>query len=191
MSKLILASSSPRRKKILKFLGIPFKSVAPRGVVEKKRIGESARQLVGRLALEKALSIHRSHHDQWVLGADTLVAQKGIIYGKPRSPKEALRNLRRFSGAEHQVLTGMALVAPGGEVWKGVGKSQVYFRKLQRNQMSHYARTSETYDKAGGYDIQGSARGWIRKLEGDYFNVMGLPAALLLKALAETGFFKK
>ncbi len=190
MRKLILASTSPRRKKILKFIGIPFKSAAPRGVIEKKRSGETPRQLVARLALEKALSIHRSYKNQWVLGADTLVVQKGMVYGKPRNPREALRNLRRFSGAGHQVLTGMALAAPGGKVWMGVGKSAVYFRELERNELAHYVRTPEPYDKAGGYDIRGSARHWIHKLEGDYFNVMGLPAALLLKALTSTGFFK-
>ncbi len=191
MRKLILASTSPRRKKILKFLDVSFKSTAPRGVTENMRIGEAPRRLVARLALEKALSVHRFHKNQWVLGADTLVVHQERIYGKPGNAREALRNLRRFSGAGHQVLTGMALIPPGGKVWIGVGKSVVYFRKLGRNELADYVRTSEPYDKAGGYDIRGSASRWIRGLEGDYFNVMGLPAAMLLKALTETGFFKK
>jgi septum formation protein len=188
--KLILASTSPRRKNILKFIGIAHKPMAPRGVVEKRRNGEPPRRLVERLALEKALSIHRLHPDQWVLGADTLVIQKGLIYGKPRDSKEALRVLSCLSGKKHQVLTGVALIRPGGKIWKGVDQSTVHFRVIGRPELETYVKTSLPYDKAGGYDIRGWGRRWVSNLEGDYFNVMGLPANLLLKALAATGFFE-
>jgi septum formation protein len=188
--KLILASTSPRRKNILKFLGIPHKAVPPKGVVEKRRNGESPRRLVGRLALEKALSIHRLRPDQWVLGADTLVVQKGLVYGKPRDLREASRVLSRLNGKRHQVLTGIALIRPGGKIWKGVDQSTVHFQLIGRRELENYVKTSLPYDKAGGYDIRGWGRRWVSKLEGDYFNVMGLPANLLLKALAATGFFE-
>jgi septum formation protein len=187
MSQLILASTSPRRKKILGFLGLSFKAMAPRGVEEKQKRGEVPERLVRRLALEKARSIHRAYPKRWVLGADTLVVQRGIIYGKPQNREEALRTLENLSGNPHEVLTGFALLGPGGKVFKGMGKSRVFFKPIQKTDLQKYVSSSEPYDKAGGYDIRGTALGWIERLEGDYFNVMGLPVPELLQALARAG----
>ncbi|MGH7739241.1 MAG: Maf family protein [bacterium] len=189
--RLILASSSPRRKKILSFLGISFRVVAPRGVVEERKPRESPRKLVQRLALEKATSLRRFYPNTWILGADTLVVQRGRVYGKPRGIKEAERTLSLLSGKSHQVLTGLALWGPNGQVWTGVGRSRIHFRQLTQAELKKYISTREPYDKAGGYDIRGTAGGWIRELEGDYFNVMGLPVNLLLTALDTLGFRQK
>ena len=191
MGPLILASTSPRRQKILRFLGLRFQTMAPRGVSEKPKAGEPPRRLVQRLALEKAGSIHRVFPRRWVLGADTLVVQRGRIYGKPRDRAEALRTLGNLSGDRHEVLTGFALLGPGGQVYKGVGKSRVFFKPIPKRELQQYASGPEPYDKAGGYDIRGTAGGWIEKWEGDYFNVMGLPAPGLLGALARAGLLSK
>lgn len=183
MPRLILASGSPRRKKILSFLGLSFRAVRPRGVVEKGKSGESPQKLVRRLALAKASSLRRLYPQAWILGADTLVVQGDRVYGKPRDIKEAARTLSRLSGKSHQVFTGLAVWGSNGKVWTGVGKSRIHFRQLTRAELKRYVSTEEPYDKAGGYDIRGTAGSWIRKLEGDYFNVMGLPVNLLLTAL--------
>ncbi|HET9869989.1 MAG TPA: nucleoside triphosphate pyrophosphatase [bacterium] len=188
MPRLVLASTSPRRRRILAFLGIPFQAAAPLGVIEERRRGESPRALAVRLALEKALSLRARYPERWILGADTLVVLGDRVFGKPKGPAQLRRTLSLLSGRRHQVLTGMVLLSPKGGRYVGVGESRVTFRALDQGEMTAYARTREPYDKAGGYAIQGTAAGWVRRLEGDYFNVMGLPANLLLETLAASGW---
>ena len=186
---LLLASRSPRRKTILVFLEIPFQVVVPSGVSEEPRARETPSHLVRRLAVEKALAVSRLYPERWVLGADTVVVLGGKIHGKPESRAEALALLRKLAGRSHLVLTGAALAGPGRKTISTVGQARVYFKKISESRMARYVGTREPYDKAGGYDIRGSARFWVRRLEGDYFTVMGLPVPWLMEALGKT-FFK-
>lgn len=174
--RLVLASQSPRRKAILRFAGIPFKTIKPSGVVERRRPGEGPSELVQRLAVEKAMAVAKIQPQAWVLGADTVVACQGRIFGKPRSQGQAQAMLRRLLGKSHTVWTGAALVGKGGRVIRRhVEKTKVFFKRLDGQKLEAYLNTKEPYDKAGAYAIQGTARTWIEKWEGDYFNVMGLP----------------
>lgn len=181
-SILLLASRSPRRKAILRFAGLRFRVVKPLGVREVPKPGESPSRLVRRLALEKALSVSRKNPGAWVLGADTIVARHNRILGKPKDPSQARGMLRRLQGGAHVVWTGVALVGRGGKkAWSSAERTKVFFRKLSDSEIDLYVRTKEPYDKAGAYAIQGTARHWVRRWEGDYFNVMGLPLQWVLR----------
>ena len=173
---LILASHSPRRKKILKFLSIPFRVVKPQGVDESAFPGEKAPQLVKRLALSKALSVSKRYPHLPVIAADTVVVQKNTIYGKPKNQQEAFKIIMSLQGEKQEVWTGTALVWNKHGILESYSeKTTIIFKKLSRSEIEKYVKTNEPYDKAGAYDIQGSASKWIEKWEGDYFNVMGLP----------------
>src|SRR5665213_554333 len=172
---LILASQSPRRKKILEFLSIPFRVVKPQGVDETPFSAESAPELVKRLALNKANAVSKRYPHFPVLAADTVVVQRNKIYGKPKDRQEAFQMVTSLQGTKHEVWTGTALV------WKKRGivenhseKTTMVFKTLSPEFIKKYVETREPYDKAGAYDIQGKAADWIKKWEGDYFNVMGL-----------------
>jgi septum formation protein len=182
---VLLASQSPRRKKILSFLSVPFEVVKPQGVDETPFKNESERQLVRRLALLKAESISRLRPNMPVLAADTIVFKNGHVFGKPQNSVEAKEMLMALSGKKHEVWTGTALV------WKkqkisisSIEVTKVYFRKLKKAEIDVYLNTQEPYDKAGAYDIQGTASGWIKKWEGDYFNVMGLPIQWVVRQIS-------
>ena len=182
MNRLILASQSPRRRKILQFAGIPFKAVEPTGVEEKRLAGESPAAMARRLAVQKASFVARKFPHDWVLGADTVVELKRRPFGKPAHPGEALKMIRQLQGKAHRVCTGVALVGEGGRrILSHVESTKVLFRKLSKEEMAAYVRTKEPYDKAGAYAIQGTARSWIRRWEGDYFNVMGLPLSWVIE----------
>ncbi len=184
MESILLASRSPRRRRILSFVGIPFKVVKPLNVVEKRKSGERPRHLVCRLAFEKALEVSKRFPKAWVLGADTMVVCGKDIFGKPRNRREAGKMLRHLQGRSHTVWTGTALVGKGGRWSKSyVEKTKVFFRKLKTIELKNYLNSKEPYDKAGAYDIQGTARAWVHKWEGDYFNVMGLPLQWIVREI--------
>jgi septum formation protein len=143
--------------------------------------GEPARSLVARLALEKALSVSKKFSSQWIVGADTVVAYKGQIFGKPRNREEAWRMLMALRGNSHWVLTGVALVREGRRPHKThVEKTKVTFKNFPMKSLGDYIQSQEPFDKAGGYDIQGRARFWVQEWKGDFFNIMGLPAQWLV-----------
>jgi septum formation protein len=185
-NRILLASRSPRRKKILEFLGIPFKVVLPVGVSEKQKLNESAMKLVRRLAIEKALRVARKYPRMDVLAADTVVVCAKKIYGKPRNRQEALKMLMKLQGNTHFVWTGAAWARKGGaQLFSHVEKTKVIFNKIDADELKVYLDSSEPYDKAGGYDIQGTVCRWIKGWEGDYFNVMGLPVQWVLRKVGE------
>ena len=176
MKSILLASRSPRRLQILRAAGLPCRAVPPRGVEEKALPGESPARLVGRLALLKALSLARRYPRNAVLGADTVVALQGRIFGKPGDASEALAMLQRLQGKTHEVWTGAAWVEKGGRVVRRhTERTRVRFKALAPRVLRAYVRTSEPYDKAGAYAIQGTAGNWVRRWEGDFLNVRGLP----------------
>lgn len=178
---LLLASQSPRRKAILRFAGVPFKVFKPKGVLEVPAPHESAMAYASRLALEKALAVAWRQPRSWVLGADTIVSLQGKIIEKPKDQADAKKILMRLRGRIHEVMTGVALVAPGNrKIFRHLEKTKVHFGVFQAGEIRDYLKTKEPYDKAGAYDIRGTAKKWIEGWDGDYFNILGLPAGWVL-----------
>ena len=187
--KLILASASPRRAQILHDAGISF-SVMSAAVDETAYPGETPQQLVQRLADAKAeLVAARAVGPAILIAADTVVVLDGQILGKPRSTDEARRMLQLFSGRTHSVVTGVSLIRlPEMDRRQFIETTLVQFAPLSRDEISRYLATEEPYDKAGAYAIQGRAGRYIPRIEGDYFNVVGLPLARVTQALADLGW---
>jgi septum formation protein len=173
---VVLASRSPRRREILERAGIPF-VVRTADVPEDPRTSETPSDYVRRLAREKALAVGRKP-GEIVLGADTTVVVGGEILGKPEDDRDAARMLRLLSGREHDVLTGITLAHDGGLV-DDEACTKVRFIDLTPEDIAAYIATGEPHDKAGAYAIQGFASKFIDRIEGDYFNVVGLPVALV------------
>ncbi len=170
---LILASASPRRQEILHNAAIPFET-RPAEVDESHRRGESARDYVLRLAEAKARAV--AQPGETVLGADTVVVVEGRILGKPADPDEAKLMLRLLSGRRHDVLTGVC-VLHAGECRTFVELTAVTFSSLSNQEVEAYVDSGEPLDKAGAYGIQGLASKFVERIEGCYFNVVGLPIA--------------
>jgi septum formation protein len=187
--KLILASASPRRAEILREAAIPF-TVLTSAVDETPFPGESPQDHVQRLASAKAeLVAARAVGPAIIIAADTVVAFDGRILGKPRSSDEARHMLEKLSGHTHSVITGVALIRlPDAERRIFVESTLVHFIRLSEEEMNRYLATDEPYDKAGAYAIQGRAGRYIPRIEGCYFNVVGLPLARLQHSLNELGW---
>lgn len=176
--KLYLASSSPRRRELLRNAGVDF-DVRPSTVIEAVRAGETPEEFARRAAREKALDVAALvPAGSLVLGADTVVVMGDEILGKPADAEDAARMLRRLSGATHRVITGVCLVrAPAGIEAEEHETTLVTFRPLDEKEIEDYLATGEPFDKAGAYGIQGFASNFVARIEGDYFNVVGLPVA--------------
>lgn len=190
MSQLILASASPRRAELLRQLGLTF-TVMVSGIAEEK-IAEpvSAERLVGQLALQKGHSVAARVAKGIVIAADTIVELNGQLLGKPATKQQAKEMLKALSGNVHYVFTGLAVIKmPQKLILTDVVKTAVYMRRLTEQEIDWYIDSGEPFDKAGGYGIQGKAAVFIEKLEGCYFNVVGLPLAALWKLLVKAGFF--
>ncbi|HZG53426.1 MAG TPA: Maf family protein [Pyrinomonadaceae bacterium] len=187
LEHLVLASSSPRRAEILRAVGWPFE-VSAANVDETARDGEEVIEYVERLACEKAEAVAEGRASGLVLGADTVVAVGGRMLGKPVDTEDARRMLRLLSGRWHEVLTGVALVrAETGDVLVAHELTRVRFAPLTDEEIDWYAATGEPADKAGAYAVQGRAALFIEEIEGDYWNVVGLPVRLVYKLARESG----
>ena len=173
---LVLASNSSRRKEILTAAGIPY-VVRPSDIAEERGPGEPPRDYVSRLAEEKAFAIPIAP-GELVLGADTTVVIDDQILEKPRDYSDALRMLRLLSGREHQVITGICLRTTVAKI-TDVAATRVRFVKLTEHELAGYVASGEPMDKAGAYAIQGLASKFIDRIEGCYFNVVGLPISLV------------
>ena len=190
--KLILASSSPRRAEILRNAGIAFEIRTTR-IDETSLPGEPAQAMVARLAETKARAaaaqIEAGLPECIIVGADTTVEMDGEILGKPRDSAHAREMLAKLSGRTHQVLTGLFLLRlPGGATQTAVENSAVTFAPLGEKEIDAYVSTGEPLGKAGAYAIQGLAGRYISRIEGCYFNVVGLPLARLYALLRELGW---
>ena len=190
--KLILASASPRRAEILRNAGIRFE-VRPTDLDESRFADEIPGDYVRRLALAKALtaaSKYRGPVDEaLILGADTVVVVDADVLGKPASKDDARSMLRRLSGRVHEVHTGLALLRSTGADQRVVEEiTQVHFAPLTEQEIEEYIATGEPFDKAGAYAIQGIGGRYVTRIEGCYFNVMGLPLARLWSLLRESGW---
>jgi septum formation protein len=182
---LVLASQSPRRRELLTLAGFAFE-VRPANIAEVPSPAETPAQYVLRLAREKAAAVESAPGD-FILAADTTVATDAHMLEKPHSPADAARMLRLLSGQTHQVLTGVCLRNDGRE-WFGVEMTQVRFLPLTEAEVQVYAHSGEPMDKAGGYAIQGLASKFIDRIEGCYFNVVGLPISLVYRFLKQAGY---
>jgi len=190
--KIILASSSPRRAEILREAGIAFE-IRSADIDERALPGESAQAMVTRLAEAKARTvaseIDHSMRDGIVVGADTTVELGGEILGKPRDPAHAREMLAKLSGRTHHVLTGIFLLRLSGNTTRtAVEKSAVTFAQLSEEEIAAYVASGEPLGKAGAYAIQGLAGRYIPRIEGCYFNIVGLPLARLYAFLRELGW---
>jgi septum formation protein len=183
--RLVLGSASPRRRELLERLGLAV-DVRPAQVDETPRPGESPEGLVERLAVAKARAVARP--GELALGADTVVVLDREILGKPAGATEAAGMLRRLSGRDHQVLTGVAIVGADGEVWSVVESSTVRFATLSEREISWYLHSGEPFDKAGGYAVQGLAALFVEGVEGNFSNVVGLPLPATYRLLRQAGF---
>jgi nucleoside triphosphate pyrophosphatase len=173
---LLLASTSPRRREILEQLRVPFDAVPPRF--------EEAEDDPVAHALGKARSVLAGADGRPVLGCDTEVVLAGRVYGKPAGPEEAEEMLESLAGRTHDVVSGLALLTPA---WEEVHRetTRVSFRELTPRDIASYVASREWEGRAGGYAIQGRGAALVERIEGDYLNVVGLPAALLVRLLAE------
>jgi septum formation protein len=183
---LVLASRSPRRAQILELLGIEFE-VHPSSVEERPLPGESPRTYAERLARDKAQEVMRHRPGRYVLAGDTIVVLDERILEKPDDDDDAVTMLLALSGRSHEVLTGMALGTPSGELHSLVAASTVWFRGVEVELARAYVRTGEPMDKAGAYGIQGRGAALVERVEGDFYTVMGLSVSGLVDLLAEGG----
>jgi septum formation protein len=185
--KIILASASPRRRALLKELCWDF--TAEEAKIKETRIAdEDPADMVLRLANLKADYIFSKNDSSWVIGADTVVVINNEILGKPNDKAEAINMIEKLQGREHTVMTGIVLISPKNIKLSHVEKTKVKFRQLTRNEIEAYVSCSESLDKAGSYAIQGHGMLLVEKIEGCYFNVVGLPIESLSKMFVELGW---
>jgi septum formation protein len=188
MKKLILASASPQRRKIMKILGLPF-IVCPSQAKETARITKGCAHLVKTNALLKALDVAQRLREGIVIGSDTVVySSKNRLVLKPKNLQEAKENLKELMAQPHWVYSGLAIVdAHSGRRELGYEKTKVFMTRLTDKEIDRYHKLVPPLDKAGGFDIEGKGAFFIGRIEGCYFNVVGLPLAKLVSMLKNFG----
>ena len=187
MKEIILASTSPRRRELLKLLGVQFFATAS-PFAEDMSLPLSPTELVKHLAQGKARAVADTYRKELVIGADTIVVLGKKILGKPHTPAAAKKMLMALSGKAHSVITGYCIIdcASGSKVVKAV-ETKLYFKKLSTAEIDNYVATGEPLDKAGAYAIQGLGAVFVKKIEGDFFSVVGLPLFSLVEDLKKFG----
>ena len=180
--KLILASGSPRRKELLTAAGWEFEAITA-GIDESLRPGEDPATYVQRLARSKAEAVAEKLDHGLVLGADTTVVVDNHILGQPEDDRDATRMLQLLNNKWHEVLTGVAVVRAGGESRVDYETTRVRFAEMSEQEIDWYVSTGEARGKAGAYGIQGAAGLFIKEIEGDYFNIVGLPIRLVYELI--------
>ncbi len=187
MREIILASASPRRKEILAATGLKF-TVCKSNYAEDLTISMEPRSLARLLSRKKAEDVVSKYTDAIVIAADTFIVYKDNLLGKPSGPDDARRMLKTLSGKTHSVITGFTVI--DSKTNKKVSRSietKVYFKKLTKDEINAYVRSGESLDKAGAYAIQGLGAVFIDRIEGDFFNVVGLPICALAESLKKFG----
>ena len=185
LSKLMLASRSPRRCELLQRIGIPFETDAP-DVNEECTL--PAPEAVAALSRRKAAACAAAHPCRFILAADTLVSFNGVSLGKPADEEDAARLLRMLSGQTHQVFTGVTVISPDGREFTETDCTDVTFSPLSEKEIRSYILSGEPMDKAGAYALQGMAAMWIEHLNGSDTSVIGLPLYIVRRLLALAGF---
>lgn len=183
MYSWILASASPRRKRILEDIGLSFEVAVP-DVDEATDVYMHPKKLAGHLAVKKCLFAAETHKTSVVIAADTVVSVKNNVLGKPKNKEDAAKMLKILSGKIHRVYTGIAVSYKGKTVFDVVCTA-VRFKDLSDEDINLYIESGEPYDKAGGYGIQGKGALLVKEIKGDYFNVVGLPVSKLHHLLYE------
>ncbi|MFQ5445156.1 MAG: Maf family protein [Nitrospinales bacterium] len=185
----ILASRSPRRIQFLKELGVKFQS-EPSPVEEVIQPDKTPEENALQVARDKALWAAEQHKGAFVLGADTLVSLNGDIIGKPVDHEDARRILKKLSGREHQVITGVAIINPNNELFEQAVTSKVKIKPLTDEEISRYIRSGEPMDKAGAYAIQGKGSSLVASYQGSYSNIVGLPIETVEDLLKQAGYVR-
>ncbi|MCP3944481.1 MAG: septum formation inhibitor Maf [Desulfobacteraceae bacterium] len=187
---MILASKSPRRKELLGQTGLCFKTLAA-DIDEKSFPLENPKDYVRSLSQIKADHIAKIYPDHWVIGADTIVVVDDLILGKPRTQDDAIHMLNTLNNRQHCVFTGFTICchAKKESITKSI-ETKVFFKQLSQSQIQWYAATDEPYDKAGGYGIQGIGAFLVRKINGSYSNVVGLPVCEVMETLLTLGIIQ-
>lgn len=185
--ELILASSSPRRRSLMKLMGIPFSVVTPEGVDE-TLVNKDIENEILDLAVRKAESVLKIKPWCTVIGADTIVYLDGEILGKPASKEEAFSYLKRLSGNTHSVITGVAIICKTSRI-AFFEKTLVTFRKIPEKSILKYIGTGIPMDKAGAYGIQDYGALFVKEIKGDFYNVMGFPIGRIWETLRNGGEF--
>ena len=187
MKKIILASGSPRRKELLEKIGLKF-DVEPADFIEDMPAGLSTHEIAKKLSLGKARKVSLHHLDAIIIGADTFGVLDGKILGKPHHAAQAKKMLGMLSGKSHLVITGITVMdSATGKTETSTVETIVHFRKLTGEEIDAYIATGEPLDKAGAYAIQGLGALLIDRIEGDYYNVIGLPLSTLAEILKDFG----
>ena len=188
-SPLVLASGSPRRKQLLRQIGIPFRTMTSR--IREDALSRDPLLNARLLAEAKAHAVIEKCEDSWILGADTIVVLHGAVLGKPADEGEAFSTLRQLSGKEHRVITGFCLVASESKKsYSDAVVTRVTFKALTKREILGYVATGEPFGKAGSYGIQGIGAFLVKGINGSYTNVVGLPLCALVNALLSTGALK-
>lgn len=184
---IVLASGSPRRKELLEMLDVKELRIIPAKGEEIPPEGAAPDELVMALASAKGREVaQRCEAGDVIIAADTIVWFDGKVFGKPHSREEAIGMLSALSGRAHEVYTGVSVIRDGREL-KRCDTSRVFFREIAAAEMERYVDTGEPMDKAGAYGAQGRGAVFVRRIEGDFFNVMGLPLCMLCEMLKELG----
>jgi septum formation protein len=184
---IILASESTRRVDILRTLGISF-AIVPPDIDETKRKEETPRQYVLRVSYEKAHKVGKHFPDRWVIGADTIVVQKGKVLGKPASDKEAFDMLKALQGKWHKVITGYCILNILQEaIYRDAVETRVFVKDLSDAEINGYIKTAEPLGKAGSYAVQGKGGYMVKEIKGSYTNVVGLPVCEIAEVLLSLG----
>jgi septum formation protein len=187
MKKIILASASPRRKELLEKIGLKF-AVESSDFKEQITTSLEPQELVMKNSLAKARAVANKHRKALVIAADTIGVFRGKILGKPRAAAGARKMLQALSGKSHLVITGVTIIdTESGKVFSKSVTTKVYFKKLSSKEIEDYVKTGEPLDKAGAYAIQGLGSVIVAKIEGDYYNVIGLPLNALAEGLKQFG----
>ncbi|WP_079510342.1 Maf family protein [Mesobacillus jeotgali] len=186
MQRLILASSSPRRKELLENLRLQFE-ISSSDADESFSATLSPSEAVMELASRKSGMVAQNFPDCFVIGSDTVVVHDGMILGKPESGQEASEMLKKLSGNTHSVYTGVSIISPEKET-RFYEKTDVTFWELSDEEIDTYIKSGEPFDKAGGYGIQGFGSMLVREISGDYYTVVGLPVSRLVRELRKIGY---
>lgn len=187
MRKIILASTSPRRQELLKRIGLRF-TIEPSDYEEDMTLDLPPRELAKFLSRGKAEAVAKRHKNAVVIGADTFVVFRNKLMGKPHSPAEAKKMLRMLSGKTNSIVTGLTVIdtASGKRISRS-SEAKVSFRKMTAGEINGYVRSGEPLDKAGAYGVQDIGSIFIRKIEGDYSSILGLPVGTLTNILRQLG----
>ena len=188
-NRLILASASPRRKKLLEQIGVIPSLVIPANIDETPQKAERPSEFAKRMALAKAIQISDLNKNEYILAADTVVAIGRTIFPKAETKDDVYKFITRLSGRNHRVYGGICLIQPGGSVWQRLVETRVFMRRLSNDELTSYVDCDDWRGKAGGYAIQGRAAQYIKQISGSYSNVVGLDLYTTSKLLRGVGFY--